>query len=214
MFGFEFKIFQFIVLIVSVILHEISHGYIAEKLGDPTARLAGRLTFNPLKHVDIFGSVLLPLLLFFGSSPVMIGWAKPVPYNPYNLRDQKHGPLKVALAGPFSNILLAIIFGLLVRFGVPYLPAQMVWLLAIVVLTNISLAIFNLLPIPPLDGSQILGLILPRRWTMAIERIGFSGIIIIFVFIYLFSWVIDFLVINSFVALVGKSVAAVFFGQG
>lgn len=193
-------------------VHEVSHGYVAEKLGDPTARLAGRLTFNPLKHIDMFGSILLPLLLFFSNSPIMIGWAKPVPYNPYNLRDPKYGPLKVALAGPLSNILMALIFGMLVRFGAFYLPAGFVWLLAIIVLINISLAIFNLLPIPPLDGSQILNLILPRRWTMVMERLGFYGIAIIFVFIYFFSFVIDYAVTNSFIAIVGRSVAGALFG--
>ncbi|MFH0890854.1 MAG: site-2 protease family protein [Candidatus Liptonbacteria bacterium] len=212
MFGLEFKIFQFLVLIISVMVHEISHGYIAEKLGDPTARLAGRLTFNPVKHVDIFGSIILPLLLFLSNSPVMIGWAKPVPYNPYNLRDQKHGPLKVALAGPFSNIFLALFFGMLVRFGLGYLPIQLIWLLAIIVLTNISLGVFNLLPIPPLDGAQILTLLLPRRWTMAIEGIGFYGIIIIFAFIYLFSSVINYIVINSFVIIVGNTVSRALLG--
>ncbi|HEY4525687.1 MAG TPA: site-2 protease family protein [Candidatus Paceibacterota bacterium] len=210
--GFEFKIFQFIVLIISVMVHEVSHGYVAEKLGDPTARLAGRLTFNPIKHIDLFGSILLPLLLFFSNSPVLIGWAKPVPYNPYNLRDPKYGPLKVALAGPLSNILLALIFSLLVRFGMIYLPAQFILLLAIIILVNIALAVFNLLPIPPLDGSKILTLILPRRWSMAMENLGFSGIIVIFIFIYFFSWIINYAVVYSFAALVGPAVASLLFG--
>ena len=210
--GFEFKIFQFIVLIVSVMVHEVSHGYVAEKLGDPTARLAGRLTFNPLKHIDMFGSILLPLLLFFSNSPIMIGWAKPVPYNPYNLRDPKYGPLKVALAGPRSNILMALIFGMLVRFGAFSLPAEFVWLLAIIVLINISLAIFNLLPIPPLDGSHILSLLLPRRWSMAIESLGFYGIAIIFLLLYYFSSVITVAVTNSFMAIVGRSVGSALLG--
>ncbi|MEK7076964.1 MAG: site-2 protease family protein, partial [Patescibacteria group bacterium] len=105
----EIFIFQLLVLVFSVMIHEISHGYMAERLGDPTARLAGRLTLNPLKHLDPFGSVLLPFLLYYFGSPVLLGWAKPVPYNPYNLhKDYQHGPLKVALAGPLSNIGLFI----------------------------------------------------------------------------------------------------------
>jgi len=210
--GFEFKIFQFIVLIFSVVIHEISHGYVAERLGDPTARLAGRLTFNPMKHIDAFGSVLLPLLLFISSSPVMIGWAKPVPYNPYNLRDQKYGPFKVALVGPLSNIALALVFGVLTRLGADYISLQLVLLLAIIVLTNLGLAIFNLIPFPPLDGSKILTLVLPRRWTMIMEQFGFYGIIFLFILIYYFSWIINYLVLHSFVWVVGRDVLNILLG--
>src|SRR5882672_8661163 len=105
-------IFSLIVLLFSVIIHELAHGYVAQSLGDPTAKYAGRLTLNPLKHLDPFGSILLPLLLFITGSPFLVGWAKPVPINPYNFRDQQWGGLKVAIAGPFSNISLAAVFGL------------------------------------------------------------------------------------------------------
>ena len=109
-------IFSLVVLLFSVIIHELSHGSVANSLGDPTAKYAGRLTLNPLKHLDPFGSVILPLLLFLMQSPVLVGWAKPVPINPYNLRDQKWGHIKVAAAGPLSNIALAVFFGLIIRF--------------------------------------------------------------------------------------------------
>src|ERR1035437_7873981 len=107
----------FIVLILSIIAHEVAHGYAADSLGDPTARLAGRLTLNPLPHIDLMGSIVIPALLVFTQSPIMFGWAKPVPYNPYNLKNHRWGEMLVALAGSATNILLAIIFGLIVRFG-------------------------------------------------------------------------------------------------
>src|SRR5574343_425811 len=113
-------IFSLIVLLFSVIIHELAHGYVASSLGDPTAKYEGRLTLNPLKHLDPFGSIILPLLLFIAGSPVLFGWAKPVPVNPYNFRDKKWGEIKVSIAGPLSNISLAIVFGLILRF----LPAS------------------------------------------------------------------------------------------
>jgi Zn-dependent protease len=167
-------IFQLVALIFSVIIHEISHGYMAEYLGDPTARLAGRLTLNPIRHLDLFGSIILPLLLIFSGQPV-IGWAKPVPYNPYNLKNPQKGGGLIALAGPVSNLLLALLLGLCIRvlanfpmFGAAQtdLIIFMFWL---VVSLNISLALFNLLPIPPIDGSKVLALILPRRAQLHVD---------------------------------------------
>jgi len=111
--------FKLITLLFSVIIHELAHGYVAYSLGDPTAKYEGRLTLNPLKHLDPFGSVILPLLLFVTGSPFLFGWAKPVPINPYNFKDQKYGEIKVSIAGPASNFLLAIIFGLFIRFIPP-----------------------------------------------------------------------------------------------
>ena len=180
-------IFQLVVLIFSVMIHEISHGYVAERLGDPTARLAGRLTLNPLKHLDPVGSVLLPLLLFFTNSPVMLGWAKPVPYNPFNLsKDYKYGPLKVALAGPASNLLVLVIFGLGVRFMFPFLDPNLIRLFGFVALMNSLLAIFNLIPIPPLDGSKILTVFFPKA-LYALESFGAMGIVLVFMAVYFFS---------------------------
>lgn len=158
-------IFSLVVLLFSVIIHELAHGYVAYSLGDPTAKYEGRLTLNPLKHLDPFGSVILPLLLFIAGSSVLIGWAKPVPVNPYNLRDQKWGSLKVSIAGPLSNIALAIFFGLLIRIMpdtfINAVPGIFL-IFSFVVQINIMLALFNLIPIPPLDGSWILFNVLPQ----------------------------------------------------
>jgi len=153
-------IFFIAVLIFSVVLHEVSHGYMANWLGDPTARLQGRLTLNPISHIDPIGSILLPLLLKLSGSPFLIGYAKPVPYNPYNLRG-RYAEALVAFAGPAVNIFLAAIFGLAIRFFGSSLDASMLSAFEIIVITNMVLALFNLIPIPPLDGSKILSGILP-----------------------------------------------------
>ncbi|MBI3588877.1 MAG: site-2 protease family protein [Candidatus Liptonbacteria bacterium] len=202
-----FLIFQLCVLIFSVMIHEISHGFVAEKLGDPTARLAGRLTLNPLRHIDLFGSIILPLVLFLGHSPVVLGWAKPVPYNPFNLRkDFKYGPLKVALAGPISNILILLILGGGARIAFSYLSPALVSLFAFVAFLNVSLAVFNLLPIPPLDGSKILPLLFPKI-AFNIERFGFYGIFFVFIFLMFFSKVIAVITTYIFVLVSGPQVA-------
>ena len=156
-------IISFIVLIISIILHEVSHGYMAEYLGDPTARLLGRLTLNPISHIDLMGSIVLPLIFVLTGSPVVFGWAKPVPYNPRNIRGsaikERYGGALVAAAGPAVNIMLALLFGLLIRFVA--LDPFMVQFFFLVVIINISLAVFNLIPIPPLDGHHILSALLP-----------------------------------------------------
>jgi len=151
--------FSLIVLLFSVILHEVAHGSVALKLGDHTAKYAGRLTLNPLKHIDPFGTIILPALLILTKSPFVIGWAKPVPVNPYNLRDPKWGMLKVSLAGPLANFSVAVIFGLISRF-VP-LPETTAMLFGLIVIYNFAWALFNMLPIPPFDGSHIFFSFLP-----------------------------------------------------
>ncbi len=184
-------VFQLAALIFSVILHEVAHGFAALKLGDTTAKDAGRLTLNPLKHIDPVGSILLPVVLYLVHSPVMLGWAKPVPYNPFNLhKDYRHGPIKVALAGPATNIVVALVFGLAIRFAGALLPVSAVALMGYVVFLNLTLAVFNLIPIPPLDGSKLLGLIAPR-YTLWVERSGFAGLILVMIFIYFFSGIIS-----------------------
>lgn len=185
-------LFLIIVLIVSIILHEVSHGYAADMLGDPTARLQGRLTLNPIPHIDPIGSLLIPALLVLSSSPFMFGYAKPVPYNPYNLRNQKWGEAIVAAAGPLTNLGLALFFGLLVRFGAEAgLQPDFIQLAQIIVYVNILLALFNMIPIPPLDGSKVLSTILPYRFQGIFRQAealfagnGFFGLIL---FLLMFS---------------------------
>ena len=153
-----------IAVIFSIVLHEVAHGAMANSLGDPTAKDFGRLTLNPLKHLDLFGSIILPLLTFY-SSGFIFGYAKPVPYNPLNLSNRRTGPVKVALAGPATNILVAVLVGLVVRFLPGSLAGGVIGdLLKFIVQINLLLAFFNLIPIPPLDGHWVLLALLPNRF--------------------------------------------------
>ncbi len=178
-------VFSIAILIISVVIHEVAHGYVAEALGDPTARLQGRLTLNPIKHLDPFGSLILPLLLYYSGLGVVFGWAKPVPYNPYNLRAGKWGPALVAVAGPISNLILVFVFTLFFQF-LPVSPAIHP-ILGLIVMVNLSLAIFNLIPIPPLDGSKILFALIPYRWR-AIENWMNTYSFILLLFVLFFLW--------------------------
>ncbi|MEX2090643.1 MAG: site-2 protease family protein [Candidatus Paceibacterota bacterium] len=181
-------IFYIVVLLFSVVIHEVSHGLMANSLGDPTAKNLGRLTLNPLKHLDMFGSIILPLMLFLLRSPFLVGYAKPVPYNPENLRDKKYGIAKVAFAGPASNITLAVLFGLTLRFMPDVFASPLVpQLLSFIIILNLVLAIFNLFPIPPLDGHWLLMTFLPRRF-VAFRRFlyQYSLILLIIFLIYVF----------------------------
>lgn len=181
-------IFVFVIFIYSVIIHEISHGAVALKLGDPTAKIQGRLTLNPLPHIDPIGSILLPLLLFlgtfFGGGGIIFGWAKPVPINPYNFTDKKYGELKVALAGPASNLCVALVFGLILRFLYTGLSFSVVSMFSYIVLINIQLAVFNLLPIPPLDGSHILFSFFSRQFEKMQTFLYQYGFFILFFIIF------------------------------
>ena len=166
-----------VILLFSAILHEIAHGYVAERLGDPTARLAGRLTLNPKNHIDPIMSVLLPLILLISGSPIIFGAAKPVPVNPFNLRDGRKDLALVSLAGPLTNIMIAIAASLLLKIlTFPELQG----ILFMVVHLNLLLAIFNLLPIPPLDGSKVFSLLLPGKMADAFLSLGSIGFLIIF----------------------------------
>jgi Zn-dependent protease len=181
-------IFYIIILVMSVVVHEVSHGFVAEYLGDKTARLAGRLTLNPIKHLDIFGSIILPGFLILSHSPFLIGWAKPVPYNPNNLRNVKWGTVAVASAGIILNFSLAILFGLVLRFSVYFqVPAGFDFIISSIVLVNLGLGIFNLVPIPPLDGSKILFNLLPDSFFPIVRAFEQYSLIIIVVFIVFFS---------------------------
>ncbi len=153
------SIFVVAIIMFSAVIHEVMHGVAADRLGDPTARYAGRLTLNPISHLDPFGSVLLPVLLAVSQSPFLFGWAKPVPYNPYNLtKAPRWGEAIVAFAGPASNFGIALVFALIIRLGI---VASINDILFVVVAVNVMLGIFNLIPIPPLDGSKILPMFLP-----------------------------------------------------
>ncbi len=148
-------------LALAIILHEVAHGWAALYLGDPTAKYAGRLSLNPIHHIDLFGTILLPLLLILSGTGFVFGWAKPVPVNYYNLRHGKYGPALVALAGPAANLVLLIIFGLLARFSPTNSALPM--LFVTIAATNSILMLFNIIPIPPLDGSKILYIFLENK---------------------------------------------------
>lgn len=204
-------ILSIIILIFSIIVHEYGHAFMANKLGDSTAKDLGRLTLNPIPHIDLFGSIILPLFFVLSGTGFILAWAKPVPYNPSRIRDKKYGDLKVAIAGPGSNILLAILFGLLVRFlplaeglksallsaylmgDFSFIASQAggsllntIFLMAIIFcFLNLLLAIFNLIPVPPLDGSKILANFLPARAKyklFSIERYGIFIVLILLMF--------------------------------
>jgi Zn-dependent protease len=215
-------VFEFVVLLFSAVLHEVAHGYEAERLGDDTARRAGRLTLNPLAHLDPFMSFLMPVVLFLTTGFFFAG-AKPVPYNPNNLKNPRTGAVKVALAGPITNLLIALVFGVLSIIlpvagaakdalfnaiaggGTPMFTGTfdgMYFFFLIVVYINVLLGIFNLVPIPPLDGSKLLFLILPPtpatyKFMYFMER---WGLILVLIFVF-FGFQIIFPVINFFFAL-------------
>ena len=173
-------IFYVVVLVFSVIIHEISHGYSALMLGDTTAKDAGRLTLNPLAHIDLFGTILFPLILALSGAPVF-GWAKPVPYDSRFLKNPKRASGLIAIAGPASNLLLAIIFALFTRvlIGIGLeteMMAKLYFAFYLIIQVNVALAIFNLLPIAPLDGSGVLFSVLPRSFEpveVFLRRYGF-----------------------------------------
>lgn len=173
---------------MSVVIHEVSHGFMAEYFGDNTARNAGRLTLNPFPHLDLFGSIFLPTILVLTHSPFLFGWAKPVPYNPNNLSDKKWGTVWVAAAGVLSNFFIAIIFGLIIRFSAGYtLPDGFYFITSAIIIVNLALGIFNLVPIPPLDGSKILFSFLPNRAFSFILAYEQYSLILLLVFIVFFS---------------------------
>jgi len=181
-------VFQILILIMSVVVHEVSHGYAASLLGDQTARYEGRLTLNPLKHLDPFGSFILPFLSYTLGG-FIFGWAKPVPYNPYNLNPGRWSEAQVAIAGPASNILLALIFGLFMRLGASsgWANPAFLQITAVIVFINILLAIFNLMPIPPLDGSKILFAFFPNKFFELRNFFEKYGLVLVIIFIF-FVW--------------------------
>jgi Zn-dependent protease len=203
----SFLIFQLIVLIFSIMIHEISHGAMALRLGDDTAKRLGRLTLNPLKHLDPVGSVILPLLLIMFNSPILIGWAKPVPYNPYKLKNPKKGAALIAAAGPLSNLVIATIFAVILSFSqILGLSSTLMAAIGVIILINLLLAIFNLVPIPPLDGSKLLFAFFPRSWfkvQMVMERNGFL-FLLLFIFLGLrYLWMAVMIVFVALLVIIG-----------
>jgi len=192
--SFIILIFQLAVLLMSIVIHEFAHGWIAFRLGDVTAKNYGRLTLNPIKHLDVWGSLVVPFIIFvFSRGQAIFGWAKPVPFNPNNLRDQKYGIAKVAVAGPSANLLIALIFGLILRFAPSglFISSEIVQIFSLIVFLNILLAIFNLVPIPPLDGSKILFTFLPDSFEntrIFLEQYGMF--ILLFFIFFAFQWIL------------------------
>ena len=168
-----------LVLVFSAILHEIAHGYVAEKLGDPTARLAGRLTLNPLPHIDPIMSIAVPLLLIFSGSPLVFGAAKPVPVNPLMLREGRKDIALVALAGPLTNLGLALIGAVVIRLIGTSLP-DLTPALLLFVKFNLALGFLNLIPVPPLDGSKFFSIIMPERMAQQYFALAPFGIFVLF----------------------------------
>lgn len=188
-----FIIITLVVLIFSAILHEIAHGLVADRLGDPTARLLGRLTLDPRPHIDPIMSILLPLLLIISGSPIIFGGAKPVPVDPFNLKDGRKDLALVSLAGPVTNVCLAIIGAIIFHaivnlVGTIAISDGLFFLLRVlrtIISINILLAVFNLLPIPPLDGSKIFSLLLPDKTAAAYLSIGSLGVTLLLFLLFL-----------------------------
>ncbi|MFH0937416.1 MAG: site-2 protease family protein [Candidatus Daviesbacteria bacterium] len=168
-----------IILLFSVIIHEVAHGFVALKFGDRTALLAGRLTLNPIPHIDPIGTILLPLLLILSGSPVMLGWAKPVPVNPFNFSNIRKGELFVSAAGIGTNFAIAVFAALILNILRPIFPPLLENILRFTILINLILAIFNSLPIPPLDGSKILATFLPPHLAQTYAQFERYGIFIL-----------------------------------
>lgn len=199
----EILFFIIAIIVFSVVVHEVSHGVVANSLGDPTAKNAGRLTLNPIPHIDPIGSIILPgILILLGG--VVIAWAKPVPVNPFNFRDQKFGSLKVSFAGPLSNLALALMFGLALRFLPIYAVSETLGLFfGLIVYFNLLLAVFNLLPIPPLDGSHILFTFFPNMLKYLQGVFSMYGIFLILLFLFLFGRFLYQAIVWLFLFIVG-----------
>ncbi len=210
--GLELQVFFFTVLFLSVIIHEVAHGYAALMQGDPTAKLANRLTLNPIRHVDLFGTIIIPLICVISPGNFLFGWAKPVPYNPHNLRNQRWGEAFVAISGVLTNFLLAGVFAVVARYSYGNGLDTFGDLSSIIILVNVSLGLLNLIPIPPLDGYTFLRSILPMRLALSFrefeDRLRQGGFLTLIVFFLVFSYFLaapfGLLVSAVFRALVGQ----------
>jgi Zn-dependent protease len=188
---------------MSIVVHEVAHGVTALWQGDETAKRAGRLTLNPISHIDPLGSIVIPLICILFPGGLILGWAKPVRFNPYNLRNKRFGEALVAVAGPLSNILIALIAGLYLRFAGDTTPIYMIGLLQATVVINLVLAVFNLVPLPPLDGSKILYSLFPERFGRFVAHFERFGLIFTLLFIFLFIQVLDPIIIFLYKVIVG-----------
>ncbi len=198
--------FQLAILIMSIVIHEVSHGYAARALGDHTAEYEGRLTLNPIKHLDFVGSFVVPLMSYFLGG-FIIGWAKPVPYNPYNLRPSRWSEAIVAVAGPLSNLSIAIFFGLLLRVGVGgVLNEAFIGVTASVVFINIFLAVFNLVPLPPLDGSKVLLALFPEKFGDIRAFFERYGLFLLLLFIFFLGQVLVPIAMGLFTLITGLGI--------
>jgi len=174
-----------LIVFFSVICHEIAHGYVAYRMGDPTAWQSGRLTFNPLPHIDLFGTIILPLFLLLSGSRFLFAWAKPVPVNPAYFRNPRQGMMLVAISGPATNLVLALLLTLLLHLAGSMMPVILMHSIAIAALINVVLMVFNLLPVPPLDGSRIVARFLRGRALWNYMRIEPYGMFIVFGLLFL-----------------------------
>lgn len=175
------------VVFLSISWHEFAHGWMANVLGDDTAEREGRLTMNPISHIDPFGSIILPAILYFMQAPFLFAWAKPVPYNPYNLKNPRWGGALVAAAGPLANLLIAVFAAIILRLEVFVTNPRLVEFFSFLAIINIALAIFNLIPVPPLDGSKLLAAVLPevgRRMFDYLERFGPMLVFVLLLFVF------------------------------
>ncbi len=180
------QLIMLVVLFFSVIIHEVSHGYIALLNGDPTAKLHGRLTLNPLPHIDPVGTILVPALLFLSHSGILFGWAKPVPVNPMNFRNFKTGEFSVSAAGPLSNFFLAVVFAQLLPWAQNNLGFFLFCKYGVII--NLYLMLFNLIPIPPLDGSKVVMPLLPRSLQQLYAQLEPVGFVLILLLLYSGLW--------------------------
>ncbi len=181
---------QISLIFISLAFHEYAHGWVANKLGDPTPKYSGRLTLNPLAHIDPFGTIILPIILFLIPGVLPFGWAKPVPINPNHFRNPKKDTMWVSLSGPGSNLLIVIVMSLILK--VNSLPYAFELILAWLIIINLILATLNLIPVPPLDGSKILAYFLPAKLAYNYSRFQLQGVIALIILIHLglFQWLI------------------------
>lgn len=184
------SIFYILILIISVVAHEVAHGYVAFKFGDYTAKMAGRLTINPIPHLDLFGSIILPIILVVTNAGFLFGWAKPVPVYSANFAPEvrKRALFFVSIAGIVVNLLIAIFFSLIIRASAFFvIPSSIIEISALIVFLNILLAVFNAVPVPPLDGSGILFSLLPDRFSR-FERMASAYTLPLFIIVVFFIW--------------------------